>query len=83
MPAIIGALQEFVEQGGERLRHEAEAACRERQKEEREALERLFLSGADCKWTPTSRQTKSDEFAAAPAGKLPVHAKALPLKRAA
>ncbi len=52
MPAIIGALHEFVEQEGERRRREAEAAYRERQKEEREALERRFLAGADCKWTP-------------------------------
>lgn len=52
MPAIVGALQEFVEEEGNRLRHEAEVAYRERQKEAREALERRFLSGADCKWTP-------------------------------
>ena len=52
MPAIIGALQVLVEQEGERLRHKAKAAYRERQKEEQEALEHRFLSGADCKWTP-------------------------------
>ncbi len=51
LPAIVGALQEFVEQESERRRREADAAYRERQKEEREALERRFVSGADCKWT--------------------------------
>jgi hypothetical protein len=52
LPAVIGALQEFVEQEIERRREEREAAYRERQKEEREVLERRFLAGADCKWTP-------------------------------
>jgi hypothetical protein len=52
LPAIVGALQELIELEGERLRREAEAAYRERQREEREALQRRFLSGADCKWTP-------------------------------
>jgi hypothetical protein len=52
MPAIVGALQEFVEEEGNRLRREAEVAYREREKQAREALERRFLSGADCKWTP-------------------------------
>jgi hypothetical protein len=54
LPAVIGALQEFVEQESERRREEKEAAYRERQKEEREALERRFLAGADCKWTPVA-----------------------------
>lgn len=54
LPAIIGALREYVEQESERRRHEREAAYREAQKEEREALERRFLAGADCKWTPVS-----------------------------
>ncbi|RBP18148.1 hypothetical protein DFR50_10192 [Roseiarcus fermentans] len=52
LPAIIGALQEFVEEEGARRRREAEATYREQQKEERETLERRFLAGADCKWTP-------------------------------
>ena len=52
MPAIIGALQEFVEEESNRLRCEAEAEYRQRQKEARDALECRFLSGADCKWTP-------------------------------
>jgi hypothetical protein len=54
LPAIVGALQELIELEGERLRREAEAAYRERQREECEALQRRFLSGADCKWTPVN-----------------------------
>lgn len=54
LPAIVGALQELIELEGERLRREAEAAYRERQREEREALQCRFLSGADCKWTPVN-----------------------------
>lgn len=52
LPAIIGALQEYVEAETERRRVASEAAYRKRQAEEREALERRFLAGADCKWTP-------------------------------
>lgn len=51
LPAIIGALQEFVETETERLRLVFEATWRQRQKEERDALEQRFLAGADCKWT--------------------------------
>ena len=67
MPAIIGALQELVEQEGERLRHKAKAAYRERQKEKQEALEHRFLSGADCKWTPVGG-SKALRFTCARAG---------------
>ena len=52
LPAIIGALQEFVEVETERIRVARDAAWRQRQMEERQALEERFLSGADCKWTP-------------------------------
>ncbi len=52
LPAIIGALQEFVEIETERARQEREAAWRQIQMEERRALEERFLAGADCKWTP-------------------------------
>jgi hypothetical protein len=52
LPAIIGALQEYVEAEEERLRKENEQAWRRRQEEERIALEQRFLAGADCKWTP-------------------------------
>lgn len=55
MAAIVGALQEFVEFETERLRKEREEAWRRRQEEERLALERRFLSGADCKWTPIQK----------------------------
>jgi hypothetical protein len=52
LPAIIGALQEFVEDETERRRTAAETVYRQRQAEERQALEQRFLAGADCKWTP-------------------------------
>lgn len=52
LPAIVGALQEFVEQEEERLRHELQERLRTAREEEREQLEQRFLSGADCKWTP-------------------------------
>lgn len=52
LPAIVGALQEHVERERERRHLEWDAARRERLKEEKEALERRFLAGADCKWTP-------------------------------
>jgi hypothetical protein len=51
-PAIIGALPEYVEQETERRRLAFETVRRERIAEEKEALERRFFSGADCKWTP-------------------------------
>lgn len=51
MPAIVGALQEFIEEERERLRREREEENRRAREEERAQLERRFLSGADCKWT--------------------------------
>ena len=54
MPAIIGAIQEFVEAEEARLRDARQLEWRKRAEEERLALERQFLSGADCKWTPVS-----------------------------
>lgn len=51
LPAIIGALQEYVEAETARLRTEGKAARRHRQEADRLALERRFLAGADCKWT--------------------------------
>ncbi|WP_337186068.1 hypothetical protein [Phenylobacterium sp.] len=51
LPAIVGALQEYVEQERERLRLMAEARRRQILQEEKEALEQRFLAGADCKWT--------------------------------
>jgi len=55
LSAIVGALQEHVEQERERLRAEREAAWRKQAEEERVALEQRFLSGADCKWTPVKK----------------------------
>ena len=55
MPAIVGALQEFVEREEQRLRDEHQAAWRQRAEEERIALEQRFLSGADCRWTPIQK----------------------------
>lgn len=51
LPAIIGALQEHVEAETERQRLALKDAWRQRVQEEKDALERRFLSGADCKWT--------------------------------
>lgn len=51
LPAIVGALQEFVETEEERLRHEQQAEYRRRQEEEQATKEQRLLSGADCKWT--------------------------------
>lgn len=52
LPAIVGALQELVEQEEERLQRELQARLRAAREEEREQLELRFHSGADCKWTP-------------------------------
>ncbi|HET9159363.1 MAG TPA: hypothetical protein VFN88_02025 [Caulobacteraceae bacterium] len=59
MPAIVGALQEFVEAETERLRAEWEATLKRRRQEEQQALEDRFLAGADCKWTTIN---KSKDF---------------------
>lgn len=59
LPAIVGALQEYVEIEEERLRNEREMALRDSAQREREALELRFSSGADCKWTQLGR---SKEF---------------------
>jgi len=53
-PAIVGALQEHIEVESQRLQAEREARYRAQQEEQRLALERRYLSGADCKWTPLS-----------------------------
>lgn len=55
LPAIVGALQEYVEAEEERSRREGEERRRKLREEERLALEQRFLSGADCKWTPVDR----------------------------
>lgn len=58
LPAIIGALQEHVRLGEERLRDEQQARWRAAQEAERVALEQRFLSGADCKWTPLDKSAE-------------------------
>lgn len=52
MPAIVGALQEFAEEEERRLDREWREKAQAERAAERLALERRFLSGADCKWTP-------------------------------
>jgi hypothetical protein len=52
LPAIIGALQEFADEEEDRLDREQRERWRAQQEADRLALERRFLSGADCKWTP-------------------------------
>lgn len=54
LPAIIGALQQFVEAETERRRAASDAAYRHRRLQERQALEDRFLAGADCAWTPVA-----------------------------
>ncbi len=51
LPAIIGALQEYIENEEERLRLEREETWRRRREEERIRAQQRFLSGADCGWT--------------------------------
>lgn len=55
MSAIIGVLQEHIEQEEERLRRERDERYRQQREEERLRLEHRFLSGADCGWTPVDR----------------------------
>jgi hypothetical protein len=52
LPAIVGALQEFADEEQRRLDLEHQEKWKATQAAERLALERRFLSGADCKWTP-------------------------------
>jgi hypothetical protein len=58
LPAIIGALQEYIEQEEQRLYEEKQARWRARAAEEQEALEQRLLSGADCKWTSIKKSTE-------------------------
>lgn len=52
LPAIIGALREFIELEEDRLRRERDESCRRHREAERVRLEEKFLSGADSGWTP-------------------------------
>lgn len=51
LPAILGALQDFAAEEGERRRQARLDSHRRLQAEARQALEQRFLAGADCKWT--------------------------------
>jgi hypothetical protein len=51
MPAIVGAIQEFVEEDREARRRAQQEAHRAQVKADRQAAEERLLSGADCKWT--------------------------------
>jgi hypothetical protein len=51
MIAIVGALQQFVEEETERRRLAHQEAWRARVEEEKLAAEERLRSGADCKWT--------------------------------
>jgi hypothetical protein len=51
LPAIIGALQEYIELEEERLRLEREQTYRRNQEEERIRRQQRLLAGADCGWT--------------------------------
>jgi len=55
LPAIIGALQEYVEAEEHRLRNEREERWKRQREEDRLALEQRFLAGADCKWTSLNK----------------------------
>lgn len=52
MPAIVGAIQEFADEEERRLDRERQEKWKAERDADRQALERRFLSGADCKWTP-------------------------------
>jgi hypothetical protein len=51
LPAIIGALQEYIEIEEERLRQEQQKAYQRHRDDERIRLQQRFMSGADCGWT--------------------------------
>jgi hypothetical protein len=51
LPAIVGALRDYVEQEEQRLRNEYQIAYETRQEELRLEREQRLLSGADCSWT--------------------------------
>lgn len=51
MPAIVGAIQQFVEEDREARRTAQQEAYRAQVEADRLAAEERLLSGADCKWT--------------------------------
>lgn len=56
LPAIFGAIEEYIEVEEERLRREREEAYLRRRDEEQARLQQRFLAGADCGWTPLENQ---------------------------
>lgn len=52
LPAIVCALQEFADDEERRLDRERQEKWKADRDADRLALERRFMSGADCKWTP-------------------------------
>ncbi|WP_404479310.1 hypothetical protein [Novosphingobium sp. BL-52-GroH] len=57
MPAIVGAIETFVEQDKEARRLAQQEAHRRSVEEQRKAAEERLLSGADCKWTAIGAST--------------------------
>lgn len=55
LPAIIGAIQEWLEEEEARRWKESEAERKRQIEEEKAALEQRLVSGADCKWTPLNK----------------------------
>lgn len=51
MPAIVGAIQQFVEEDREARERDRQEGYRARVEADRLAAEERLLSGADCKWT--------------------------------
>jgi len=57
LPAIIGAISEWLEDEESRRWQEREAARKRRIDTEKSALEQRLKSGADCQWTPLNKST--------------------------
>lgn len=57
LPAIVGALQEFVSDEVRRLQDQRQAAYRDKARQKADALKQRFLAGFDCKWTPVDDLT--------------------------
>lgn len=55
LPAIIGAIREWLEEEESRRWREHDAARKQRIEAEKSALEQRLRSGADCSWTPLNK----------------------------
>lgn len=55
MPAIVGAIQQFVEEDRESRQRAQQEAYRAQMEADRLAAEERLLSGADCKWTALAK----------------------------